>query len=153
MSHILSLDDLEITLNRGWEDNGRYVWSPFVTKLELRLRLAGIKYKTAAGNAFKEAPTGKIPYVNIHSKSTSSTMCIGDSALIAKWFVEQGFASELNTRLDATGAAHDLALKSLVEDKLYFYNVRPIISVTFRPLTTGFSTDARTMDGQLLYPS
>jgi hypothetical protein len=36
-------NDLDITLYRGWKENSVYVWSPFVTKLELRLRLAGIR--------------------------------------------------------------------------------------------------------------
>lgn len=34
----------KIVLFRGWDDPGNYVWSPFVTKVELRLRVAGVAY-------------------------------------------------------------------------------------------------------------
>lgn len=117
----------DITLLRGWDDKGCYVWSPFVTKLELRLRLSGISYRTAAGS-INTAPTGKIPYVEIHEKdappSTPPTK-IGDSALIAKYLAEQGLIEDLDAGLrDATARAQDMALRALVEDRLYFFQVR-----------------------------
>ncbi|KAL4740520.1 hypothetical protein BDV11DRAFT_204296 [Aspergillus similis] len=38
-----------LTLHRGWLEPNRYVWYPFVVKLEARLRIAGVPYKTASG--------------------------------------------------------------------------------------------------------
>ncbi len=54
---------LNMTLFRGWADEGRYVVSPFVTKLEFRLRLSKVEYQTDAGSV-RHAPKGKIPYVH-----------------------------------------------------------------------------------------
>jgi hypothetical protein len=117
--------DLDITLFRGWKQNGVYVWSPFVTKLELRLRLAGIKYTTEAGNP-RTAPTGKIPYISIASKTEPSSppLTIGDSSLIAQHFVTAGLMQDLNANLNGTEKAVDLAMQALFEDKLYFFNMR-----------------------------
>lgn len=118
-------NDLSITLCRGWAENGVYVWSPFVTKLELRLRLAGISYRTQAGNP-RTAPTGKIPYLEISSKNdaTQPPTKIGDSSLIAKHFIDNGTMKDLNADLNETARALDLAVRALFEDKLYFFNMR-----------------------------
>jgi hypothetical protein len=43
---------------------GHYTWSPFVTKLELRLRLANISYQHGTGSPLS-GPKGKIPYVEL----------------------------------------------------------------------------------------
>jgi hypothetical protein len=53
-----------LVLFRGWEDHGCYVWSPFVTKVEFRLRLSNVPYIVKAGSPLT-APAGKIPYVNL----------------------------------------------------------------------------------------
>jgi hypothetical protein len=120
----MSNSHLDITLFRGWSDKGCYVWSPFVTKLELRLRLSNISYKTAAGSA-RTAPKGKIPYVEIGQKDqpNSAPITIGDSSLIARHFEEQGIINSLDTGLDASNKALDLAVRALMEDRLYFFNV------------------------------
>ena len=117
--------DLEIILYRGWAQNGVYVWSPFVTKLELRLRLSGIKYRTEAGNP-RTAPTGKIPYIEIKSQNdpASPSTKIGDSSLIAQHFISNGLMQDLNIDLDETTKTLDLAMQALFEDKLYFFNMR-----------------------------
>jgi hypothetical protein len=112
----------QITLFRGWKDTTRYAWSPFVTKLEFRMRYAGITY-TGAGGSPRSAPTGKIPYVEVQWKDQSPT-AIGDSSLIAKYFEDEGLLGNLNATLSGVGRAHDLAIKALVEDRLYFFNMR-----------------------------
>ncbi|PMD47749.1 hypothetical protein L207DRAFT_576510 [Hyaloscypha variabilis F] len=116
--------DLDITLYRGWKHNGVYVWSPFVTKLELRLRLARIKYVTAEGDP-RTAPTGKIPYLSISSAS-SPPLQIGDSSLITQHLIRAGLMQDLNAEaaLDERDKALDLAVQALFEDKLYFFNMR-----------------------------
>lgn len=118
-------NELSITLCRGWAQSGVYVWSPFVTKLELRLRLAGVTYSTEAGNP-RTAPTGKIPYISIPSLTNpaSPALKIGDSSLIAQHFIENGTMEDLNADLDETRKALDLAVRALFEDKLYFFNMR-----------------------------
>jgi len=110
-----------ITLYRGWKESSVYVWSPFVTKLELHLRLAGLKYKTLAGDP-RNAPTGKIPYITI--TSSSSTLQLGDSSLIAQHLISNGHMQDLNAHLDAKDKAMDLAMQALFEDRLYFFNMR-----------------------------
>ncbi|KAL4917841.1 hypothetical protein BDW62DRAFT_201394 [Aspergillus aurantiobrunneus] len=113
---------------RGWHDPGRYVWSPFVIKLEARLRFANIPYKTASGSV-KTAPKGKVPYTEITDPSNenpsstgSDTTSIGDSSLIIKHLVERNILPDLNGDVYPPQRAHDLALRALLEDKAYFYN-------------------------------
>ncbi|KAJ9647370.1 hypothetical protein H2199_002359 [Coniosporium tulheliwenetii] len=114
---------LEITLFRGWSDKDCYVWSPFVTKLELRLRLSNVSYQTAAGS-MRTAPTGKIPYVDVREEEqpTSTTSAIGDSAMIAQYLAGRGLIHDLDANLGASSKAQDLAIRALVEDRLYFFN-------------------------------
>lgn len=122
-SHLKS--PLDITLYRGFQGSGKYVWSPFVTKLEARLRFAGLAYRTEAGSLFK-APKGKIPYVAISSKTESCSQppaLLADSTLIAERLVEDGVSEDLNAELSPTEKALDLAIGALLEDKLYFYQV------------------------------
>jgi hypothetical protein len=129
-----------VTLFRGWPDRGCYVWSPFVTKLEFHLRLSGVPYAVEAGSPLK-APKGKIPYVNLTLNET--TACIGDSALIMKRLVELGSLEDLNAAVPAPTKVQDLALRALLEEKLYFYHVRSKAffvrnsQIRRTPLTTG----------------
>lgn len=116
---------LGITLYRGFQGSGNYVWSPFVTKLETRLRFAGLAYRTEAGSLSK-APKGKIPYVTISSKtdSTSPTpVVLADSTLITERLVKDGVSEDLNAKLSPTEKALDVAIRALLEDKLCFYQV------------------------------
>ncbi|KAL4975682.1 hypothetical protein BDW66DRAFT_167017 [Aspergillus desertorum] len=98
-----------ITLYRGWIDPNRYVWSPFVVKLEARLRIAGVPYRTASGST---------------SNQSSAPARIGDSTLIIKHLIERGVLRDLNAGLSRPERASDLAVRALLEDKAYFYNTR-----------------------------
>jgi hypothetical protein len=126
-SHLESQPD--ITLYRGIQGSGAYTWSPFVTKLEARLRFAGLSYHTEAGSLL-QAPKGKIPYVVI-SRMDSGPMVLGDSTLIARKLIGDGLAEDLNANLSPTEKAHDLAIRALLEEKLYFcvvcINPRPLL--------------------------
>ncbi|KAI2636867.1 putative glutathione S-transferase [Hypomontagnella submonticulosa] len=121
---------LDITVFRGWKDFGKYVWSPYVIKLEARLRFAGVQYKTEAGSP-RIAPKGKIPYIecrNLSSISKSlaeqetsrSGLLLSDSALIAKTLTEWGVLPDLNNALEPSKRLQDLAVIAMLENKLYF---------------------------------
>ncbi|KAL8828125.1 MAG: hypothetical protein Q9191_002772 [Dirinaria sp. TL-2023a] len=115
-----------ITLYRGWKAPGAYVWSPFVTKLEARLRFGGLSYRAEAGSP-REAPRGKIPYISLTTENDgagqdpATQSKIGDSTLIIEKLIADGILHDLNSNLSATEKAHDLAIRALLEDKLYFY--------------------------------
>lgn len=49
---------------RGFETRGCYTVSPFVTKLEFRLRAGNLPYDVRGGSP-SESPLGKIPYVDM----------------------------------------------------------------------------------------
>jgi len=115
-----------ITLYRGFPKTAKFTSSPFVTKLEVRLRLGQVPHTVDVGTPLK-APRGKIPYVAIASdgadeKAAQPTM-LGDSALIADRLVRDGVLEDLNAGLSPVEKARDLALRGLLEDKLYWYFV------------------------------
>ena len=118
----------DITVFRGWNDPGKYVWSPFVIKLEARLRFAGVRYGVAAGSV-KTGPKGKIPYIECTAPSSDASrtgtqkVVLGDSTLIAKTLADWGVVSDLNAMVKPEDRAIDLALRALLEDKLNFYHV------------------------------
>ena len=115
------IQQVNLTLYRGFQPQPIYTWSPFVTKLEARLRFADLSYSNGAGSPL-QGPRGKIPYVKISQPDSSiAPTTIGDSTLITSHLVSEGVISDLNAGLDPVQKAHDLALRSLLEDKLYFY--------------------------------
>jgi len=108
----------EIILFRGFTWTLRHVWSPFVVKLEARLRFAGVPYKAAAGTP-REAPRGKVPYIQLGNNPA----LIGDSTIIIRTLIDQGIMPDLNKELSGEDKARDLAIRALLEDKLYFFLV------------------------------
>lgn len=121
-----------ITIFRGWEDFGKHVWSPFVIKLEARLRFAGVKYTVDVGSP-KTAPKGKIPYVEFnHAPAAAGTGAsegktqLSDSTFIIKALSERGVLPDAGAGLSPTQRSHDIALRALLEDKLYFYHVSAV---------------------------
>jgi hypothetical protein len=117
---------IPITLYRGFPGTGTYTWSPFVIKLEARMRFAGIPYRVEAGS-LANAPRGKVPYISIpeNEEDGSGLTVLGDSAVITKTLTERGLAEDLNTKLHLSGTKklQDMGLRALLEDKLYFYGV------------------------------
>ncbi|ETS74332.1 hypothetical protein PFICI_14198 [Pestalotiopsis fici W106-1] len=121
-----------ITIFRGWKDFGKHVWSPFVIKLEARMRFAGIKYAVDVGSP-KTGPKGKIPYVECKQNKSldggpaaddyEEVQQLADSTLIIKTLVQWGELPDLNAALSSTDGAKDMALRALLEDKLYFYHM------------------------------
>jgi len=115
-------DPAKLILYRGWLDQGKHVWSPFVIKLEARLRFAGVSYRTEAGSTLK-APKGKIPYVQYQGLDDGQSLWLGDSTLITKQLLERQILPDINARLPPAIRTQDLAVRALLEEKLYFYHV------------------------------
>jgi hypothetical protein len=111
-----------LTVFRGWATPTLYVWSPFVTKLETRLRFAGVKYATDAGSMSK-APRGKVPYIAIAKTVEAAPTMLGDSSLIIETLKDEGLLEDLNKVLAPEQKAVDAAFRALLEEKLYFYQV------------------------------
>ena len=109
-----------IAIYRGADLPSQYTWSPFVSKLELRCRLSGLKYISEIGFA-PSGPKGKIPYVEV-TLPGQSPVWLSDSTLIAKDFVNKGLLRDLNADLSLVEKGHDLAIRALMEDKLAFYD-------------------------------
>ncbi|KAI1470473.1 putative glutathione S-transferase [Daldinia caldariorum] len=123
--------NLDITVFRGFKETGKYIWSPFVIKLEARLRFGGVRYKTDVGSP-RVGPKGKIPYIECRDLSASplqggkrnsseQKVQLGDSTLIAKTLTEWGVLPDLSAGLDPSKKLQDLAVKALLEEKLYFF--------------------------------
>ncbi|TLS21290.1 uncharacterized protein PpBr36_10309 [Pyricularia pennisetigena] len=106
----------ELTLNRGFPAENKHVWSPFVAKVEARFRFAGLRYRLAPGGPL-QGPKGKIPYVELTDGTT-----LGDSSLLIAELVRRGALPDLNAELGPEQKSHDLALRALLEEKLYFLN-------------------------------
>lgn len=114
-----------LTLFRGWADKGVYTWSPFVTKVEFRLRHAGLPYNVEAGS-LKAAPKGKIPYVDLSpllEEASTGPSLLGDSTFIFRRLQDMDRLPDLNSHLSDEQKLQDLGVRALLEEKLYFYHV------------------------------
>lgn len=116
-----SKSDLELTIFRGMNEVG-YTSSPFVNKLETRLRFGNVAYRVEVGSVMK-APRGKVPYVSMkHADGRNEIM--SDSTLIARALVESGVMEDLNAKLSPTEKLNEISFRALFEEKIYFYQVR-----------------------------
>lgn len=106
----------------GANKPGHYTWSPFVTKLEFRLRLANSPYQHGVGGPIS-GPKGKIPYLELSCPGAPSEI-LADTTLITKELISRGLLSDMNAALAARDIAYDLGIRGLLEDRLFFYNSR-----------------------------
>lgn len=115
------------TLFRGYANSNTYVWSPFVTKLEFRFRYSNLPYRVEAGST-RQGPKGKVPYVDVSAladqPSESNQDLLADSRLIIQNLINRGILDDLNKDLTPVQRMMDLALRALLEERLYFLNVR-----------------------------
>ncbi|KAI4272226.1 MAG: hypothetical protein LQ337_005450 [Flavoplaca oasis] len=111
-----------ITIFRGFPTTTAYVWSPFVCKLEARLRFAGLTYKVEQG-APPKGPRGKIPYIALSKNGESDANMVSDTAMISEKLVDDGLAEDMNGKLTPVEKATDAAVRALLEEKLYFYQI------------------------------
>ena len=86
--------------------------SPFVTKAEVLLKMAGLPYNTDTGG-FNKAPKGKLPYI-VDDGDT-----IADSTFI-RWHLENKYRIDLDRGLDAEQRAIAWAFEKMLEDQLYW---------------------------------
>jgi hypothetical protein len=113
----------QLTLYRGFPGSDNYTWSPFVTKIELRLRFSALKYSKEAGSP-RDGPRGKIPYLVLAQPDGSEPQTLSDSSLMIRDLVEKGLIEDLNASLSPSERTHDLGLRALLEERLYFLTVR-----------------------------
>ncbi|KAK4220663.1 hypothetical protein QBC38DRAFT_493739 [Podospora fimiseda] len=109
----------KFTIHRGLPPTPNYVWSVFVNKLELRFRLDKIPYTLGSGTP-RQAPRGKIPYIS----TDNSSDLLGDTTLITQHYIKLNILTDLNSSLTPSQKTQDLAIRSLLEDKLSFYLAR-----------------------------
>lgn len=86
--------------------------SPFVTKAEMLLKLAGLDYKMN-NRGFSNAPKGKLPYVNDDGE------VIADSTFI-RWHIENKYGFDFDKGLDAEQRAVSWAFERMFEDHVYW---------------------------------
>jgi len=108
-----------ITLCRRFNGSGFYFWSPFINKLEAHFRFAGLQCTTDCVSSLK-APRGKIPCIQISTPNPKGKpRFLGHSTLIVTECVEKGLLEDLNDKLSPIEMAIDLAVRLLLEYKLY----------------------------------
>jgi glutathione S-transferase len=89
--------------------------SPFVTKVDVYLRLAKLPYKLVpfSMEAFSEAPKGKLPYI-VDGKEK-----IADSSFIVD-YLKRKYGDSLDVKLNPVEHAIGHAMKRMIEENLYW---------------------------------
>jgi glutathione S-transferase len=86
--------------------------SPFVSKAEVLLKMAGVDYRKAQGD-FRKAPKGKIPYIE------DGGALLGDSTFI-RFRLEEKYGASFDKGLSPAERATALAFEKLCEEHLYW---------------------------------
>ncbi|MBL4758269.1 MAG: glutathione S-transferase family protein [Rhizobiales bacterium] len=86
--------------------------SAFCVKAEILLKMAGLKYEVDL-DSFKNAPKGKLPYINDGGKT------VGDSTFI-RLHIEEKYGFDFNAGLDARAAGIAWSAEKMCEDHLYW---------------------------------
>lgn len=90
--------------------------SPFVTKAEILLKMAGLPYRCDTGG-FGKAPKGKLPYID------DAGTIVADSTLI-RMHLEDRYGIDFDKGLSPPERGIAWAFEKLVEDQLYWTVVR-----------------------------
>jgi glutathione S-transferase len=85
---------------------------PFVTKVELFLKMANLLYRTDT-TGFTKAPKGKLPYID------DGGTVVPDSTII-RWHLEKKYRIDFDLGLSATQRATAWAFGKMVEEQLYW---------------------------------
>jgi glutathione S-transferase len=86
--------------------------SPFVTKVDVLLKMANLPYRTDT-SGFRKAPKGKIPYIEDDGE------IIADSTFI-RWHIEKKYGVDFDRGLSAEQRAVAWAFEKMSEEQLYF---------------------------------
>jgi glutathione S-transferase len=86
--------------------------SPFVTKAETLLKMAGLPYRTDTGG-FRKAPKGKLPYIDDEGE------CVADSTFI-RWHLEKKYGIDFDRGLSREQRAAAWAFEKMAEDHVYW---------------------------------
>lgn len=86
--------------------------SPFVTKAEMLLKLAGVPYQTNT-KGFRKAPKGKLPYIE------DAGTVIPDSTFI-RWHLERKYAVDFDRGLSPAERGVAWSVEKLLEDNMYW---------------------------------
>lgn len=86
--------------------------SPFVTKAEVLLKMAGLPYRTDT-TGFKAAPKGKLPYLK------DGDVTIADSTFI-RFYLQRRYEVDFDAGLSAPERATAWAFEKMCEGHLYF---------------------------------
>jgi glutathione S-transferase len=86
--------------------------SPFVTKVEVLLKMAGLSYRTDT-SGFRQAPKGKLPYIDDDGER------IADSSLI-RLHIEKKYRFDFDRGLTADQRAAGWAFEKLAEEHIYW---------------------------------
>jgi glutathione S-transferase len=100
-----------ITLNSFGPAFGLPDPSPFVTKVEMLLKMANLPYRTDT-TGFGKAPKGKLPYID------DDGTVVSDSTFI-RWHLEKKYGIDFDKGLDASQKATAWAFEKMAEDQLY----------------------------------
>ena len=122
----------KIVVHRGADKPGRYIWSPFVTKLEFRFRHSNLAYTCGSGGP-ANGPKGKMPFIEL-SMPEKPVEVLADSALIFRDFVSRQWLRDLNAGLSKKEAGQDLAIRAMLEDKLTYCNMHERWVQNFYPM-------------------
>jgi glutathione S-transferase len=90
--------------------------SPFVMKIAILLKMAGLDYKPGPSD-FKKAPKGKIPFIN------DNGTLIADSTFI-RFYLEDKYKIDFNKGLNAEQIAIGWAVEKLCEEQIYWIIVQ-----------------------------
>jgi glutathione S-transferase len=106
--------------------------SPFVTKAEMLLKLAGLEYRTARGGVL-HAPKGKLPYID------DDGAIVADSTLI-RVHLEQKRGIDFDRGLSARERGIAWAVEKMLEDNLYWLMIywRWVVDANFERGPKGF---------------
>ncbi|MGO4326808.1 glutathione S-transferase C-terminal domain-containing protein [Cupriavidus sp. 2TAF22] len=86
--------------------------SPFVTKAEMLLKLAGLPYRTAQGG-LRRAPKGKLPFLDDEGR------VVADSTLI-RWHLEKTYHVDFDDGLSPADRGTAWAVEKMLEDNFYW---------------------------------
>jgi glutathione S-transferase len=86
--------------------------SPFVTKAEVLLKIAGLPYQSNS-KGFSKAPKGKLPYLDDDGER------IADSTFI-RWHLEKKYKLDFDRGLSEEQRATAWAFEKMAEDNLYW---------------------------------